>query len=756
MGVTESAGVTARTNWNNASGATRGTPLALVDETGAATTASVTWSASGVWATPITDQAGNRRLMRGYLDTTATSTTTVTVAGLPAGAYDVYVYADGDNGSAARSASYRISGAGITATTINLTDAANTNFNATFTPANNSTGNYVKFSVNASGFTIAATPATTAAVTRAPLNGIQIVPATATAPPPPPPPPAPNFTVTATPASRTVTAGSGTSYAVTIAPVNGFAGTVNLAATGLPANTSASFTPSSITGSGSATLNVTTTASTSAGTATLTTTGISGSLTHAATTSLVVSPPSANAGAVSIKFVGSGTAMGVTESAGVTARTNWNNASGATRGTPLALVDETGAATTASVTWSASGVWATPITDQAGNRRLMRGYLDTTATSTTTVTVAGLPAGAYDVYVYADGDNGSAARSASYRISGAGITATTINLTDAANTNFNATFTPANNSPGNYVKFSVNASGFTIAATPASSAAVTRAPLNGVQIVPAVVTGPQTSTISGTISPSPAGSGATVNLGGTATATTSADAGGSFSFGAVLNGNYSVIPSKAGYTFTPSSRTVTVNGANVTGVTFTATPNAATHTISGTVGPPPFGAGTSVQLAGAGSASVAADSSGNYVFTGLPNGTYTITPGKSGYAFAPASRSVTVSDADASGISFTALGPDKDRANSYDNAWETAWVNHARSVLTTTNKTAGFVLEIGDSITHAFPFAAWPTQGQGKTAGGRTGSQLAASGALGQQQRRHHQQERLVTWRPRTRRQRAG
>ena len=48
-------------------------------------------------------------------------------------------------------ARYRISGAGITTTTINLTDAGNTNFNATFTQANNSAGNYVKFSITASG-----------------------------------------------------------------------------------------------------------------------------------------------------------------------------------------------------------------------------------------------------------------------------------------------------------------------------------------------------------------------------------------------------------------------------------------------------------------------------------------------------------------------------------------------------------------------------------------------------------------------------
>ena len=53
------------------------------------------------------------------------------VAGLPAGAYDVYVYADGDNGGFTRTGAYQISGAGITTTTINMTDNGNTNFNAT-------------------------------------------------------------------------------------------------------------------------------------------------------------------------------------------------------------------------------------------------------------------------------------------------------------------------------------------------------------------------------------------------------------------------------------------------------------------------------------------------------------------------------------------------------------------------------------------------------------------------------------------------
>ena len=87
---------------------------------------------------------------------------------------------------------------------------------------------------------------------------------------------------------------------------------------------------------------------------------------------LVVSAVSAGR-AIGIHFVGTGTSMGAAESAGVLPKANWNNATGASRATALALVDETGAPSGATVTWSSNNTWQTPITDQAGNRRLMRG-----------------------------------------------------------------------------------------------------------------------------------------------------------------------------------------------------------------------------------------------------------------------------------------------------------------------------------------------------------------------------------------------
>jgi PKD repeat protein len=58
---------------------------------------------------------------------------------------------------------------------------------------------------------------------------------------------------------------------------------------------------------------------------------------------------------------------------------------------------------------------------------------------------------------------------------------------------------------------------------------------------------------------------------------------------------------------------------------------------------------------------------------------------------------------------------DKTRANSYDDGWETNWVNHCRTVFRTSGKTGGFVLQAGDSITHANPYTQWPRYGSGKT-----------------------------------------
>jgi hypothetical protein len=96
----------------------------------------------------------------------------------------------------------------------------------------------------------------------------------------------PDFTLSASPASRTVAPGVSTSYSVTINPTNGFAGDVTLSVSGLPTGSSGTFSPNPATGS--STLVVMTSLMTPTGTYTLTIAGVSGVLTHTTTVSLTV------------------------------------------------------------------------------------------------------------------------------------------------------------------------------------------------------------------------------------------------------------------------------------------------------------------------------------------------------------------------------------------------------------------------------------------------------------------------------------
>jgi len=743
MASTEVAGVVAKTNWNNADGASSSSPLALVDETGTATTATVSWNSDNVWDQPIADLPGNIRMMKGYLDNGFQDTSTVTVAGLPSepSGYSVYVYADGSSNASTNTGIYQISGPGITTSNISLT--YDSNFTGTFVQStvSNPIGNYVVFTIpNVSGFTLSAIPSTASSgYERAPVNGIQIVPLS-------PPNPsitvsttqssatvglassvtytvnvaavngftgpvtlsasglpsgatasfspasittsgsstmtvtttsvtptgsstvtitgtagsitnsasvtlivsgpdfslsaspstfsvlpgatatytvsvmplygfaapvtlsagglpsgasasfspaaipgsgtstmtvttsantpggssilgitgtgpeelahnanvtlnvtAPDFTLTVAPATNSIFAGGNTTYTVTVSALNGFAGTVNLTATGLPGAASATFSPSSISSSGTSTFTVTTTASTPTGSSTLTFTGTSASLTHSATATLGVTSSSSTR-VISVDFVGLGNSMGGSEVAGVVPKSNWNNANGAVNETGQPLVDETGAATSAVVTWTADDVWDEPLTDAPGNVRMMEGYLDNGNMDTTVVNVSGLPPdpNGYSVYVYANGGITSGTDTGIYQISGTGITASSVSLTYGSV--FNGTFTQATaTSPnGNYVVLTIpSVSSFTLSAIPsAATSGYKRAPINGIQIVPL---GPPNPDF--TISATPATQ--TVNAGSSASYTVTVSPLNGFT--GTVNLTASGLPTGATPTFSPSS-----------------------------------------------------------------------------------------------------------------------------------------------------------------------------------------------------------
>jgi Domain of unknown function (DUF1929) len=97
-----------------------------------------------------------------------------------------------------------------------------------------------------------------------------------------------DFSISASPASQMVVAGTSTSYAVNIAPISGFTGTVNLTVSGLPAGATASFNPPAVSTSGSSTLSVKTSLTTPLGNYSLTITGTSSGTSHSTTTNLMV------------------------------------------------------------------------------------------------------------------------------------------------------------------------------------------------------------------------------------------------------------------------------------------------------------------------------------------------------------------------------------------------------------------------------------------------------------------------------------
>jgi hypothetical protein len=132
-------------------------------------------------------------------------------------------------------------------------------------------------------------------------------------------------------------------------------------------------------------------------------------------------------------------------------------------------------------------------------------------------------------------------------------------------------------------------SGFSYSPT-SQTATITAADVSGLNFTATAQKG-GTFAISGTITPAAGGSGVTVLLSGAVGATTTTNSAGNYTFSGLPNGNYTVLPVDAGFAYTPTTQTVTINGANDTGVNFTAaagqahtvalTWNASTSTVSG-------------------------------------------------------------------------------------------------------------------------------------------------------------------------------
>lgn len=80
-----------------------------------------------------------------------------------------------------------------------------------------------------------------------------------------------------------------------------------------------------------------------------------------------------------------------------------------------------------------------------------------------------------------------------------------------------------------------------------------------------------------------------------------------------------------------------------------------TYSLSGTITPASAGNGVKVTLSGPAAGSTTTNSSGAYSFSGLVNGTYVVTPSRSGYEYDPPSAAITINGTNQANVDFSGV-----------------------------------------------------------------------------------------------------
>jgi hypothetical protein len=227
-------------------------------------------------------------------------------------------------------------------------------------------------------------------------------------------------------------------------------------------------------------------------------------------------------------------------------------------------------------------------------------------------------------------------------------------IAGTATTDANGLYAIDGLAPGSYTVTPSGGSGNNIFTPPSRSVTITN------QNERADFTATPRFSISGRVTEGSAGvGGVTVTLSGDASATTTTDPSGNYTFNnLVAGGNYTVTPSSPLFTFTPPSRTFNALSGSETNADFAATRLA--FSVSGRVTEGGVGlSGVTVTVTKSSDNSVVATtttaSDGTYTVTGLPaGGNYTITPSLAFYTFTPPNRTVTNLLANQTNFDFTA------------------------------------------------------------------------------------------------------
>jgi lysophospholipase L1-like esterase len=543
----------AQTNWIPLTGSTFSS-VALTDNTGTATTARLTGSADGTYfcGSSFASGTGNYKLCTGelYDGTITTETNSTTISSIPYAQYDVYVYGECD--AATRGATFTITPAGGSASSLSFQTEGNASswtagtstWNGSGTAPTLAVGNYVHFT----GLTASSFVLKFGGVNNVAMNGIQIVKTSTGATPPAITSSTSASGTVGTAFTYQITASnSPTSYSATGLPAGLSVSTTTGAITGTPSVSGTSSVTIGATnsgGTGTATLTLTiaaagnppaitssTSASGTVGTAftyqitasntptSYSATGLPGGLSVSTSTGAITGTPTATGtssvtigatnaygtgtatltvtisaagtqSSIAMQFVGQGTAMLSTDSAGVpgVAQTNWKPLTGSSFSN-VALTDNTGAATTATLSGGADGTYfcLSNFASGTGDNKLCSGelYDGTITTETNSMTIASIPYAKYDVYIYGESDAGT--RGATFTITPSGGSASSLSFQTESNgsswtagtSTWNGSGTAPTLAVGNYVHFT----GLTASSFVLKFGGVNNVSMEGIQIV---------------------------------------------------------------------------------------------------------------------------------------------------------------------------------------------------------------------------------------------------------------------------------